>query len=202
MLSASRWASLPYDPSRDISLPRGPFLGCVGLSLQILSSHDLWSHLSTCFLNFNSCRAQAHVKGNFISVSSSALEGAGTSGAENGTSCVAQSRLASIRGKRRFRLVRASLLSLPAPCLLSLSPSLSVSGSASGPSSLIPLVSQGVTAVCLLSSLADVGIFGKCVKLFSAYVVFQMCINDDLLTLHSARLRHSRVTGSSSGLSF
>lgn len=70
VLSAPRWASLPYDPARDISLPWGPFLGCVGLSFQILSSHDLWSHLSTCFLNFNSCRAQAHVKRNFISVSS------------------------------------------------------------------------------------------------------------------------------------
>ena len=70
MLSAPRWASLPYDPPRDISLPRGPFLGCVGLSLQILPSHDLWSHLCTCFLNFNCCRAQAHVKLDFISISS------------------------------------------------------------------------------------------------------------------------------------
>lgn len=62
--------SAPRQAARDISLPGGPFLGCVGLSLQILPSHDLWSHLSTCFLNFNSCRAQAHVKRNFLSVSS------------------------------------------------------------------------------------------------------------------------------------
>lgn len=136
-------------------------------------------------------------------ISAPALEGAGTSGAENGTGYVTQPQLASIRSKRRFRLVLASLLSpLPAPHLLSLSPSLSVSGSSSGPCSRTALVSQGVTAGCLLSSPADVGIFRKCVKLFSAYVVFRMCINDVLLTLHSARLRRSCVMGCSSGLRF
>ena len=36
VLSAPKRASLPYDPPRDISLPRGPFLGCVRRSLQIL----------------------------------------------------------------------------------------------------------------------------------------------------------------------
>lgn len=88
----------PKTPPRDISVPWGPFLGCVRLSLQILPSHDLWWHLCTCFLNFNGCRAQAHVKLNFISISSAgpslgpALEGAETSCAEKRTGCIPQSR--------------------------------------------------------------------------------------------------------------
>lgn len=107
-------------PPRDISVPWGPFLGCVRLSLQILPSHDLWWHLCACVLNFNGCRAQAHVKLNFISISSAgpslgpALEGAETSRAEKRTGCIPQSRLPASASNVQAR----SCLSPPPPPLL------------------------------------------------------------------------------------